>query len=372
MTKEFEQPLSIKKSIKQSLEVRGLSGSDPYSLINEAKLEMENYRLLWDKASEKGLSKPDRPTAYNRVKRLISTIGPLCMTLDEECGRLAEVIRREFNITEPLSLDETLSVGALLYADKYYPKGSNPDKDLLIKSIKEGLNKKGKITLLMFSCPEIDANYLAEEVYPEGYIQTTAVRNTGTTYSREINEIGSLLSLSQIPYELIIVIGEMDEENYIFPVIGYNNVDSEEVRQRRNRYKQSFTGQCQKVYPDIKSQIYGWSEFRPNTEINTDSLESMQNIYEEAERMRQLFSAGSYYDGLPQPNDNQLIEMAKLKMITYAVQGKTLKQYFPYAIGLQNEFPLGLRTKMLNADLVARNSETIPFIYPFKPNKSLY
>ena len=65
--------------------------------------------------------------------------------------------------------------------------------------------------------------------------------------------------------------------------------------------------------------------------------------------MKELWQPGSYYDGLPQPDDVGFLRIIVEKFATYAMQGVFLCDHDPRLILIQAERPPLLRTRMLNA-----------------------
>jgi hypothetical protein len=223
----------------------------------------------------------------------------------------------------------------------------------------------------MFSCPEIAPFWLTTEE-PELFVNENAKINTATANPRPVNYMTKILTSLDIPSRLNIIVGEQDEEEYIFPVIGNFGIKPEVVNQRRKNYLSSFKNQCKEKFPGVEISIAGWSELSKSSPTIQEDLLSMQYVDEESERISSFFQPSGYYAGLKIPSLYQLKEISKLKMQTYAKQGWVLKNLFPTGIGIQNEVPAQLRTLMLNALLIGRGRERLPMLYPFNPRTSIY
>lgn len=363
---EFDQILNLKNEAEQRMVQRDFSGQNPKLALCEAENKIARYKDEWDNSSEK-----PRATEFNNARRLKNSLKPILGELELTKQKLIERISDELDLDRKRFADnEILATEAILNIDRFPPEKVNPDIPLIISNISGGLRQYGKVQLLMFSCPEIDANLLTTP-YPDMYIRTVAGINTGTADPRPLNKLTKILSALEIPSELEIIVGELDEENYIFPILGDFGIDKQTLQQNRAAYLVSFREQASVTFPDTNVNVFGWSEFSQEISVN-DNLPSFRYLDEEINRMEMLFKNGRYYSGLPNPSPDQLFKISMLKMRTYAKQGKTLKEIFPFAIGIQNEFPARLRTLMLNAELLACRNEPIPMIYPFNERESLY
>ena len=333
----------------------------------EAENLVENWKISWDNLEVK-----PRALEVNRARRLINSLKPIVTDLEVAKTELATKVASEIGI-EYCEANQAalLGAGAILSIDKFSPTTPNPDKTIIFTSISNTLRESGQMELLMFSCPEIKAFWLNTDE-PDSFINTEAKVNTATVDPKPINQLSRILGALDISSRLNIVVGELDEESYIFPVLGNFGVDVQRLTERRSEYLQSFKSLIAKTYPGTNLQILSWSEIANSGLIVLDKLPSLSFIVDESRRMKDFFKPGGYYDGLPEPNPQQLIQMARLKMQTYTRQGNTLKKLFPNAIGIQNESPALLRTLMINAGLKAEAQETIPYIYPFNERRNIY
>lgn len=363
---EFEQILNLSNEAEQRMVQRDSGDQNPRLALDMAERKIEKYKNEWNQGGEK-----PRSTEFNNARRLKNSLKPILTELDLTKQKVVERISNEFGFDrKKFTDDEILATGAILNIDKFPPARTNQDIPLIISNVSNGLQQNGKVQLLMFSCPEIDASLLTTP-YPDMYIRTIAGVNTGTADPRPLNRLTEILSALDIPSEQEIVVGELDEENYIFPILGNFNTNEQTLRQNRAEYLASFREQATVTFPYTNVNVFGWSEFSQEISGN-DNLPSFRYLDEEINRMEILFTNGRYYSGLPNPSPDQLFKISMLKMRTYAKQGQTLKEIFPFAIGIQNEFPARLRTLMLNAELLAYRNEPIPMIYPFNERESLY
>lgn len=371
MSTEFREITELRREAELRMFQRNFAVKNPSEALKSANEIITKWKSEWDKRSTEGGEKP-RSTEVNNAKRLRSSLLPIINSIEQAKSDLAEKIANKLNVDNgQFAQDEILATGAILEIDKFPPTGYNPDTPKIISNVSNSLQRNGIVQLLMFSCPEIDAGLLASG-YPDMYIKTVAGINTGTADPRPINKLGQILSALDIPFGLEIIVGELDEESYIFPVLGDFGTNKATLKQNRLEYLESFKVQATNTFTNAVVNVFGWSEFDNESVTYNAPLPSMAFIDEEVDRMGSLFQTERYYDGLPVPTNEQLFRMSKLKMKTYAKQGKTLKKLFPYAIGVQNEFPAALRTVMLNAGLIEDGLDTISMVYPFEERESLY
>ena len=364
MSPDFDILSTLKTEYKNRLSSRGLE-TDIEKKLSQAKSLRDDYQRRWDQASAKGLPKPDQTLALNQAFRLLRSVQPLTERISKTRQQLADQISEEYGFSRDLPEDIRLAVGAILECDRFSPAGLNPDRTTILRQIQSGLVKNQKVELFTFACPEIDSAYLTGPD-PDYFIQTSASRNNISVNTKAILKLAQNLGAADIPWELTIIVGEEDEENYLFPVLGNFGTNPQFLKQRRSEYLESFREQCRKLLKEIPQKILGWTQLKPPSPSSLSGL-NPSLINQEASRMTEFFQPGSYYGSLPQPTETQLRQIAQLKVATYGFQGVTIKTTLPNTVGLQSEQPVDLRTDMLNSALPEQ--EKLPFIYPFNPKK---
>lgn len=363
MLKEFNTITKLsyegRRRIKDKTDTYGGSIS---GALQKAYDIVTNWKKEWD---ENG-TKPD-PTESNNARKTLNSLKPIVEETRKSQGKILDILLKECNIGIEFDEKTRLALGCLLSINLFEPKGSNTTPRELAIDIYNGLSENGCVSLGIFSCPEISTEFLTTSK-PDSYIRTEAIRTTATANPKPIVWITDVLNALEIPLELKIIVGEKDEESYIFPVTGNFGVNTSQLNQRREKYRSDFKNLCTRVFPKTPFDVIGWSEIEnilPKSNINI--LET-QDIKEEARRISSFFDSGGYYYGLPKPDMNGLLNIAKLKMREYSKQGLVIKQLYPNLILLQNEVPPLLRTRMLNASLY----QPINAVYPFSTRESIY
>ncbi len=236
--------------------------------------------------------------------------------------------------------------------------------------------KTGIIDFFQFTCPRINATALFGPC-PKKYLLTDPSGNNFESTINRLKRLAKSLTSAGFKFNLTIIIGDTDEPDYIFPVL--KNPSFTGIEKRKSLYALNFTYQTRRQCSGWleKIDIYQWSEIaellRRELGCPPEKQPNMSNGDYQAEitRMRESFSPGNYYDGLPIPTNDQLTQMVNLKFLTYAQQGRASSILFPSAILLQNEFPRLLRTKMLNSQIEDPDKKIVA-LYPYGRSNSLY
>ncbi len=356
MQKEISQIINLQKQLESSLRQRGQLGQNPNALILAAKEIMRRKIEINDSSIDN--------TAFNQAGRLLRSIGYIVTETDNLRNQIGQEFKNNFYEAKNYS-DEVAATSAYLVEISTLSLDRNEVSNI-IETVSNSINNDGKVSLFSFSCPEVDFPYLVRGDYPNDYIQTRANKNTLSQNSQKNRQVFSQLeAVSGYPIELICIVGELDEESYIFPILGDFNTNPYELAQRRDQYRADLYRQITKTYPQIDVQLYGWSQLKPDNSSSNRFLPSYSYIDKEMSIMKMLMQPDKYYAGALRPNPSQLQQICQLKMDTYATQGLVVKSMFPNAIGLQNEFPMRQRSLMLNAGLIAQNQDAIPFTYPY-------
>jgi len=252
-------------------------------------------------------------------------------------------------------------------------RGSNPDERLIFENIVYSLIFNQRIELVAFSCPQIEPAYLS---LPDGdsscFISHSA---EGSFILRDLKYYQQLLDTLYffgIPARLTIILGDNDEEAYIFPVTGKPN-DLEENICNKQMQKQLQDLQNKFNITNSTTRLVRWTDFMQGVEIpettDVSTLFSEEEIEQETERMQEILGEGYYkFDKdsrkiFANISEEQLAQMVKLKLRLYSKNGIVITKRIPFAIGIQNERPPLLRTKMYNVLLKSLNLRKLPFIY---------
>jgi len=353
-TETLDQISKLRKQISSNLQQRGLIGEKtPDQLISEARDIMRRKIEFRDTTIDS--------RTFNQATGVLGSIGKFDTQIRQLTDQLAQTLKQQYPEI-PASADsaESLVCGTLFLLDK---DSSNIDRPLTAANIIKNINSQGAIDLLVFTCPEVEYSYLTgpDSSY---FIRATSGKNTFDLQWQRNRQMFRQLSVASLPIRVNLIVGELDEESYIFPVLGKFGTNSYILNQLRATYRQSLSSKMSKNYPGVEFNVLGWSEVATDLQPQLP-LASFNYLEEEKAQMRELMRPGKYYDGVLNPTDEQLTEICRLKMVTYATQGLVLKKLFPYAVGLQNESPAKLRSLMLNAGLTAMGLKNIPFIYPY-------
>lgn len=241
--------------------------------------------------------------------------------------------------------------------------------------LQRSLDQEGLVEFGIFTCPPINARLLLSN-NPEEYILTDPTKNNleKSGNIQLVNKFFRGLSNIGISARLRVIIGDTDEEDYYFPVISPPPSLSKSLcEERKALYATNLVNKLQLVFP-WTTTVDRYSEidtlFDENLPlVNLADNQTQQDLATEFQQMKQLFSSGCYYEGLPTPTDEELKQIVDLKFQTYGRQGIRLTEFFPNMVLIQNEFPLALRTRMLNLLTAQLGRERLPAFYPF-PDKN--
>lgn len=237
--------------------------------------------------------------------------------------------------------------------------------------LQRSLEQEGLVEFGVFTCPPINARLLLSN-NPEEYVLTDPAKNNleKSGSIQLVNKLFRGLSTIGINARLRVIIGDTDEDDYYFPVIPPPpSLENSLCEARKVLYAANLTNKLQQIFPwtttvDRYSEIDAlFDEDLPSVDL-TDN-QTQQDLATEFQQMKQLFSSGCYYEGLPTPTDEELKQIVDLKFQTYGRQGVRLAEFFPNMVLIQNEFPLTLRTRMLNLLTAQLGRERLPAFYPF-------
>ncbi len=243
----------------------------------------------------------------------------------------------------------------------------------LTPEVREKVEKavaKGVFEFVQFTCPPVDAKILTSDT-PEDYLLTNPKGNNFEGTAGRLQSLIRQLKQVGIAAKVSLIIGDNDEPEYIFPIIGFPPLNESLIEKRKKTYKEEFERDMKRKYSDLALSIYRISELEKLVDLSHFTYTGVveEDVCSEAERMRDFFGVNSYYDGLSAPTQQQLVEMTNLKAQVYAKQGYILSTLFPEALLLQNEFPLQIRSRMLQA---SNSRNPLPILYPYGRSTSLY
>jgi|GEM_PF-5184687 len=254
------------------------------------------------------------------------------------------------------------------------------------QNILRAIEDKGEVSLALFVCPPVQFSYLKSDE-PERYFQTSL---SGSLLSRQVDDLRRLFSnlkCASIPVRLTVIVGDADEDDYIWPVLGKPSelLDERLIPRRETlcsniiRYLSESVGKKDSTNVRVLSaqeiEIVSLATFDMPQEIREiyrrfvampEEMQQFlrsQDFADERSRLLELWNAGDYYDGLPLPDDNALEQVVIRKFAAYAMQGVLLGELAPNTVLIQTERPPLLRTRMLNSGRTCLGMAEIPAAY---------
>lgn len=240
-------------------------------------------------------------------------------------------------------------------------------------AVEKSFDQIGGIEFFQFTCPVINARLLRSE-NPATYICTDSDNNNFELGGRaqRLDKVFSALKNQGIGYRLNIILGDTDEDDYIFPVISKpEGFDPELADKRKDLYLKNFSTKIREQFPKWWFSVERCSEIESLYEGIQPDLPLLNSCYiqeglnREIVQKRQTFEPNGYYNGLELPSDEQTRRIVELKFLAYARQGASLRKFFSNGILIQNEFPLALRTRMINLANEGTSQGPIPVFYPY-------
>lgn len=248
------------------------------------------------------------------------------------------------------------------------------------------LENDGAVSFTLFVCPPVEFGYLSGD-QPEEYLRTSMRESLLSRQAEDLQRLFGNLERAKVPVRLTVVIGDADENDYIWPAIGRPaNLSEDKLAPRREELRKSVVeylsqsikspqGSVPRIItaeqvevislaatrmPPAAERIY--SEFVSNPEKLARQLRQL-DYQDERARMLELWTPGDYYDGLPQPDERQLERVVLMKFAAYAMQGVYLSERVPNSVLIQTERPPLLRTRMMNTGRRSLEIPEIPAIY---------
>lgn len=230
------------------------------------------------------------------------------------------------------------------------------------KQILESYKIDEKFKLCLYVCPPVDFGMLKTED-PEFYFGTQ-VSGGRSFLSGQIGRLASLISICGrfgVNFDLQVIIGDQDEEKYIWPVLGVpKDLDQDKLIQRKNSLRKNVEEYLLKKLNIASENLFvsSLSEVSESSFLDDLNLFSAnsgltnEDINTEIQRMQALWELREpgtcpYYEGLDIPTTEMLRKIVLLKFLSYANDG--LLAITQGSVIIQAEKPPKLRTKMLNA-----------------------
>ena len=335
--------------------------------------EKQRYQRRFHLNDAKAKGKPTRTRIEDRVgsnqllnTKIVFAASPPITRREEIKRKQAERAAKLLRYSERIPRDVLESVLSIFDDFSVLPGKRTLE---LINRVKAAIRKE-EIEFMQFTCPPVDAKQLSTTA-PEAYLLTNPKGNNFEGTAGRLQSLIRKLKEVGLSSKLSLIIGDNDEPEYIFPVIGSPIIDPLLAEERRKTYMREFSRDMRRKFPDIEFRVYRVSELEQASDLANFTYlgVSATDIAEETERMRDFFGDGSYYEGICPPTLEQLREMTQLKSQSYAKQGYILSTAFPNAILLQNEFPLEIRSRMLKA---SNTSNPLGIVYPYGRSTSLY
>lgn len=238
-------------------------------------------------------------------------------------------------------------------------------------AIDGALKEDGVVEFMQFTCPPINGRLLS----PSGSEEYILTDPTGSNLEADgkgtrLSKVVDAVQQTGLSTRLRLIVGDNDEPDYMFPVLGAPmNYDSERAEERKDAYAKNLAERVSNQYPQWNATVERMSAIEKETDTpETPTVldeQTQQDMNVEFEQMKTVFLAGGYYDGLKRPSDEELKQIVELKFRTYRRQGIALARKYPNAVLFQNEFPVDLRTRMLDAGLVQLGKSRLAVLNPY-------
>ncbi|MEU2061863.1 hypothetical protein [Streptomyces sp. NPDC013455] len=257
----------------------------------------------------------------------------------------------------------------------------------LTGSLLRSVERDGRIRLGLFVCPPVDFTRIDGE-RPETYLRDHMHGSVLSRLAGRLRELFLGLADAGVEVELRTLIGDTDEDDYLwYGVPAPAHLDRVALDARREalvttvaRYLTEEVpgarGPRPRVFRGAALTVQRLSATAPSTECR-NVYESVladpaahfdrRDVDAEMAIMRGLWEPGSYYEGLPEPDDATLAAIVVRKFATYAMQGRLLRELEPDLVLVQTERPPLLRSRMLNAGWDGTGRSPLPTVEFFAP-----
>lgn len=267
------------------------------------------------------------------------------------------------------------------------------DRDLTrheaIPTLLRNLGRDEPVAFSFFICPPAYYPALCME-RPEQYYPTCVEGSFLQSQAPALRDLTERLRRIGVPARIVAVIGDCDEVDYLWPVLGPpSSLTSvsvcEAVEERKSQFQEAVFRYLERsgiaaatdisvlrlsrLKPPFRAQLDAECANRLDTIANDPRWFNERDRYLETQRMEELWAPGSYYEGLPAPSEEQLAEIVRRKFAAYAEEGLLLGGLPGTAdsILIQLEKPPLLRNRMLNAAREMRGSPSWPALLLYPP-----
>ncbi|MFF4697183.1 hypothetical protein [Streptomyces chattanoogensis] len=257
------------------------------------------------------------------------------------------------------------------------------------RSLLASVERDGRIRLALFVCPPVDFTRINGD-RPERYLRDHMHGSVLSRLAGRLRELFRGLDGAGVEADLRTLIGDTDEDDYLwYGVPAPANLDRLALDARREALLGVVADYLTEEVPGARGEhprVFGGgtltvqrlSAIAPSTECRNVYASVLATPYDhfdqrdiEAEKaiMRGLWEPGSYYTGLPEPDDDTLTAIVLRKFATYAMQGRLLRELEPDLVLVQTERPPLLRGRMLNAGWDGTGGGPLPTVDFFAPEE---
>lgn len=333
---------------------------------------------------EKSVRLPVSGKRLKKVSRRLHDALEGCAAAHRPVARLAEVLADEHPGCRATTYERVSA--ALLVLAAWDASHRSPAKHLT-ESLLRSVERDGRIRLGLFVCPPVDFTRISGD-RPELYVRDHLHGSVLSRLAGRLRELFRGLEDAQVEVDLRTLVGDTDEDDYLwYGVPAPAHLDrvaldarrealvsavaeylTEEVPSARGSRPRVFRGaaltvqrlsamapstQCRDVYASVLAD--------PFTHFDRRDIEAEMAI------MRGLWEPGSYYEGLPEPDDATLADIVVRKFATYAMQGRLLRELEPDLVLVQTERPPLLRARMLSVGWDGTGRSPLPTVDFFEP-----
>jgi hypothetical protein len=354
------------------------------SLLNESK-------LLWDslKSTEtRAFGSEIKPNQVARARKNFGSAREALEILEHTLSYVSSSFKNKFpNYSQEIYINAAqIYIALFQWRENSCKTLEHAQLNLFntpefIKGLLESISKTGKINLLQFVCPPVDFSLLSSP-NPEDYFLVSAERSLLSRHISQLSNFITYLNPTGIPIKVSFIVGDNDEEGYIWPYLEKQaKLNKERLDERRRKLVSNIQQYVSKKLHLSEIAVYSLSDLQNVPKKGLDEEDYAKKVYQEIfnhyanyftpievdtemNRMAQLWMPEGYYSGLPHPNNNETLKKIVIaKFAAYAVDGVVARDCAPFSLLVQTEFPRELRSKMMNAGRVLLKDGGFPVIY---------
>jgi hypothetical protein len=251
----------------------------------------------------------------------------------------------------------------------------------MTSNLLNGLARTGSVRLALFVCPPVNFRMLRSPT-PVNYL---GAEMAGSVLSRQIDRLRDLfrgLEGAEVDYEVLVLVGDTDEDQYLWPSMGRPpGLDENVLDEARDALcvavaayllESAGAGRPEpRVARGGAVRVQRLSAMVPSPQAKAvyEAIAAIperhfgcEDFAAETDIMHRLWAPNSYYEGLPRPGDEVMEEIVARKFAAYAMQGVQLHEQDPDLVLIQTERPPLLRSKMLNAGRSALGQALLPIV----------